>query len=433
MTNPAAAKLAPRRAFRHRLGRVLLRALAFMLLGAAANVAVAFALALLVDVSRGSMRSAATWTGEDEWTVSRWSRTGATYVLSVRESAGDWSPGQATGPPDAPNGGDSVKAWASAAADGQEEWLVLEYADAVVPATVKVYETCATGALTKVSVFAADGREVEAWGGTDPTPAGLDIGTSEVPLRVSFPTKQVKLYFDSNAVPGWNEVDAVALVGVDGKSAWARTARAGSTYAARFATAAPGADGGPSALAPAWTGFNSASQARPDGVRAHQHAVEARGWPMLALWGDVGSTQTPAPAPAAGPGTGGTVAAIPVGGTSVAYLSTGFLLTGGGGGASRGNGVLAPVEGQAVLPVRPIWGGFAANSLFYAVVLFLLYWLLTIPRRFVREVSRLRRGCCVACGYDLGYDFVPGCPECGWRRGEAGPGGHTSSAPQPTS
>jgi hypothetical protein len=52
----------------------------------------------------------------------------------------------------------------------------------------------------------------------------------------------------------------------------------------------------------------------------------------------------------------------------------------------------------------------------YALVLAGLYWALVVPRRFVREVGRMRRGCCVACGYDLGFDFAPGCPECGWRR-----------------
>ena len=48
----------------------------------------------------------------------------------------------------------------------------------------------------------------------------------------------------------------------------------------------------------------------------------------------------------------------------------------------------------------------------WAVLALLILW----PRRFIIEVSRMRRGCCVACGYDLGYDFLRGCPECGWRR-----------------
>ena len=62
-----------------------------------------------------------------------------------------------------------------------------------------------------------------------------------------------------------------------------------------------------------------------------------------------------------------------------------------------------------VLPLRPIWPGFTANTLFYAAVLWLL-----IPGPFVlRRVIRLRRGLCPACGYDLGHAEHEGCPECG--------------------
>jgi len=68
------------------------------------------------------------------------------------------------------------------------------------------------------------------------------------------------------------------------------------------------------------------------------------------------------------------------------------------------------------LPGRPAWPGFAVNTLLYGTVLFILYWLAVKPRRFIAEVARIRRGACLECGYDLGYDFIRGCPECGWRR-----------------
>ncbi len=64
------------------------------------------------------------------------------------------------------------------------------------------------------------------------------------------------------------------------------------------------------------------------------------------------------------------------------------------------------------LPLRPIWPGFAANTLFYATILWVL-----IPgpfalRRFLRFLSE-RRGLCPACGYDLRYAEHEACPECG--------------------
>ncbi len=64
------------------------------------------------------------------------------------------------------------------------------------------------------------------------------------------------------------------------------------------------------------------------------------------------------------------------------------------------------------LPLRPIWPGFAINTIFYATILWLF-----IPGPFVlRRLIRRKRGLCVACGYDLRDNLAAGCPECGWRR-----------------
>ena len=63
------------------------------------------------------------------------------------------------------------------------------------------------------------------------------------------------------------------------------------------------------------------------------------------------------------------------------------------------------------LPLAPIWPGFAINTIFYATIL----WLPFAPFQLRRYV-RVKRGCCINCGYDLRGDFSAGCPECGWRR-----------------
>ncbi len=56
---------------------------------------------------------------------------------------------------------------------------------------------------------------------------------------------------------------------------------------------------------------------------------------------------------------------------------------------------------------RPLWPGFAVNTLFYAVVLWLL-----IPGPFaLRRFIRVRRGLCPACAYPRGESDV--CSECG--------------------
>jgi hypothetical protein len=62
------------------------------------------------------------------------------------------------------------------------------------------------------------------------------------------------------------------------------------------------------------------------------------------------------------------------------------------------------------------WPGLVVNAVLFATLIAAGRLLLRVPGRFIREVSRLRDGRCIACGYDVGYDFARGCPECGWRR-----------------
>jgi hypothetical protein len=72
-------------------------------------------------------------------------------------------------------------------------------------------------------------------------------------------------------------------------------------------------------------------------------------------------------------------------------------------------------------PRRIYWPGLLVNAVLFGAVVAVGRLLLLAPGRFLREVSRLRSGRCISCGYDLGYDFAKGCPECGWRR-PSGPG-----------
>jgi len=59
------------------------------------------------------------------------------------------------------------------------------------------------------------------------------------------------------------------------------------------------------------------------------------------------------------------------------------------------------------LPQRPIWPGFAINTLFYATIL----WLLIAFPFTLRRWRRVRRGLCVKCAYPVGASDV--CTECG--------------------
>jgi hypothetical protein len=143
-----------------------------------------------------------------------------------------WGPEQVTGEPDTPDAGDCQTAWASKTPDGQDEWLLVEFADAVVPKSIMVYESYNPGALVKVSLFTLEGKEVEVWSGADPTPTADGKGIGVIEPKEKFKTNRVKLYFDSKNGPGWNEIDAVGILDGEKKIHWAVAADASSTYAA---------------------------------------------------------------------------------------------------------------------------------------------------------------------------------------------------------
>jgi hypothetical protein len=66
------------------------------------------------------------------------------------------------------------------------------------------------------------------------------------------------------------------------------------------------------------------------------------------------------------------------------------------------------------IPFIPIWPGFAINTMFYAVIL----WVLFTGPFVLRRWRRIRRALCLKCGYDLRNRPIDAavCPECGATR-----------------
>lgn len=140
-----------------------------------------------------------------------------------------WGPEQATGEPDTLQAGDISTAWAPLEQDGGEEWLKLDYERAVDIAEVRVRETHNPGAVSKVTAILPSGSEITLWEGTEPAVTAPVEMSFQVPSSVT--AQSVKVYLDTKRVPGWNEIDAVELIGRDGSHQWAKQARASSTYA----------------------------------------------------------------------------------------------------------------------------------------------------------------------------------------------------------
>jgi hypothetical protein len=143
-----------------------------------------------------------------------------------------WGPEQALGPPDTRIAGDQTTAWASAAPDDQPEWLLLEFAEPVIATEAVIYETFNPGALSKVSEWKA-GQTRTIWEGADPFQVINGVGVATIPVKHAEPVQRLRLDFNSQSVPGWNEIDAVGLKTADGQVHWAVRAAASSTFAAR--------------------------------------------------------------------------------------------------------------------------------------------------------------------------------------------------------
>lgn len=143
----------------------------------------------------------------------------------------NWGPEQATGEPDTFQAGDIPTAWASLEPDAGIQWLKLEYEKPVNLAEVHVRETLNPGAISKIAAVLSNGQEQTIWEGTEP--AGTAPVTKMFKAAGTVWTKSVVIYLDTDRVAGWNEIDAVEMVGHDGSRQWASHASASSTYAER--------------------------------------------------------------------------------------------------------------------------------------------------------------------------------------------------------
>jgi hypothetical protein len=143
----------------------------------------------------------------------------------------------------------------------------------------------------------------------------------------------------------------------------------------------------PSTLVPGWAPLQQpTSEFVSLPIPAVEHRiVNGRGWPRVSLWCErlevVGPDAVDSPPPDLPPLLGG--------------IETGLTWKTG-----------VPRD----LPLRPIWPGFAINTLFYAGLLWLLFAAPFALRRRFRG-GRIKRGLCPACAYPVGDTTV--CTECG--------------------
>ncbi|MEJ2150366.1 MAG: hypothetical protein P8Z40_12920 [Chloroflexota bacterium] len=124
-----------------------------------------------------------------------------------------YSANQATGEPDTPECGDIRTAWASANSSGID-WLRVEYETPVIPVRIAIYETYNPGAIVKVETVNENGEATTVYQAeaapVEDCPRVLEVqalGTFEA-------VNAVVISLDQSNHTGWDEIDAVELVGI---------------------------------------------------------------------------------------------------------------------------------------------------------------------------------------------------------------------------
>ena len=175
--------------------------------------------------------------GSNQWQPWEGRRPSEAAIKQGTSSKRAWGPEQATGAPDTASAGDFQTAWASLLPDGGPEWLEVEFSKPVVLGEVRIRETFNPGAISKITAFLSNREEVLLWeddGNAMPAPADMVVKPDSRIL-----SHRIKIYLDTRRVQGWNEIDAVELVGEDGSRQWASSATASSTYAEKAVAPAP--------------------------------------------------------------------------------------------------------------------------------------------------------------------------------------------------
>ncbi|MEJ2412266.1 MAG: hypothetical protein P8Y34_04620 [Anaerolineales bacterium] len=127
----------------------------------------------------------------------------------------EWAASQAQGSPDSPGCGDYQFAWASAASDSVET-LVLNYEVAVFPLEINIVESFNPDQVVKVEVYNPDTGGYYTVLQKNPRPVDRPCPyLLTVPVEgIDFRTDQIRVTVDQSQLGlGWNEIDAVELVG----------------------------------------------------------------------------------------------------------------------------------------------------------------------------------------------------------------------------
>jgi hypothetical protein len=131
----------------------------------------------------------------------------------------NWSASQALGEPDVTECGDNTNAWASED-DNTVEWIELTYPTPVVPTEINIYQSYNPSQVVEVMMYATNGERFIAWEGYPESVENCpDLMTITLELDKKIMVNKLRITIDQQVNGwGWNEIDAVELVGTSDES-----------------------------------------------------------------------------------------------------------------------------------------------------------------------------------------------------------------------
>ncbi len=144
------------------------------------------------------------------------SQWAASATASSEYGSQSWAAFQATGAPDTPECGDYETAWASSGSS-TVEWLELQYSFPMNPTEVNIYQTYNPSQIALVELIDEQGEYHEIYSG-EPEEVEDCPYVLSIPVAVEYMAVGVRITIDQSVLGlGWNEIDAVEMVGLSGQ------------------------------------------------------------------------------------------------------------------------------------------------------------------------------------------------------------------------
>jgi hypothetical protein len=129
-----------------------------------------------------------------------------------KASYSDW---QVTGAPNVVKYGDNGNSWAAKEADGGIESILVGFANPVNATEIRIRQSHAPGAIIKIELIDDKNSNHTVFEGIDSNkyPANTITWFVQPFEKTTYLVTGAKITLATNAVPSWNEIDAVQLIG----------------------------------------------------------------------------------------------------------------------------------------------------------------------------------------------------------------------------